>query len=211
MAFIKTLKEFLTKNVIYPTTKTNAVYDDTVGRLDTFLHNTLGAEPIDDVEEELPELRDADTLGGRYTAEDLDAMPKSTAIEDYANVEPPVNDADSLGGKYTAKNIEQEFANLNSSLSNLNNWKKCEATEIPTNAKLVRIDLSLKYNSKYCFDQKIITRDFFMGFRPFALSCGPSFSCQFIIRENSITDFVAKYNENDITSQSSLSVYYTTV
>lgn len=99
MALIKTLKDFLTKTVIYPTTKTNAVYDDKVGRLDTYLHNTLGAEPIDDVEEETAELRDADILGGRYTAEDLDAMPKSSAIEDYANVEPPMVDADALGGK----------------------------------------------------------------------------------------------------------------
>ena len=105
MAIIKTLKDFLTKATLYPITKTQAVYDDTVGRLDSYLQNTLGAEPIDDVNEESTDLIDADTLGGRYTAEDLDAMPKSTAIEDYANVEPPVNDADRLGGKYTANDI----------------------------------------------------------------------------------------------------------
>ena len=108
MALIKTLKDFLTKTVIYPTTKTNAVYDDTVGRLDTYLAKTLGAEPIDDVEEETAELRDADTLGGRYTAEDLDAMPKSSAIEDYANVEPPIVDADYLGGKKASEYATKE-------------------------------------------------------------------------------------------------------
>lgn len=106
MAIIKTLKDFLTKATLYPITKTQAVYDDTVGRLDSYLQNTLGAEPIDDTNEESTDLIDADTLGGRYTAEDLDAMPKSTAIEDYANIEPPITDADRLGGKYTAKDID---------------------------------------------------------------------------------------------------------
>ena len=52
MALIKTLKDFLTKTSIYPTTHSSAVYDDTVGRLDSYLPNTIGAEPIDDVEEE---------------------------------------------------------------------------------------------------------------------------------------------------------------
>lgn len=99
MALIKTLKDFLSRTPIYPTTKTNAVYDDEVGRLDTFLHNTLGAEEVDDIEGEEVELRDADTLGGRYTAEDLDMMPKSEIVEDYAQVEPPIVDADYLGGK----------------------------------------------------------------------------------------------------------------
>lgn len=122
MALIKTLKDFLTKNTIYPTTKTRAVYDDTVGRLDTYLHNTLGAEPIDNVEEETAELRDADTLGGRYTAEDLDAMPKSSAVEDYANVEPPMNDADALGGKKASEYVTREeidVKNITSGVKNL--------------------------------------------------------------------------------------------
>lgn len=112
MAIIKTLKDFLTKATLYPITKTQAVYDDTVGRLDSYLQNTLGAEPIDDVNEESTDLIDADTLGGRYTAEDLDAMPKSTAIEDYANIEPPIIDADRLGGKYTAKDIDKIKQNI---------------------------------------------------------------------------------------------------
>lgn len=129
MAIIKTLKDFLTKATLYPITKTQAVYDDTVGRLDSYLRNTLGAEPIDDVNEESTDLIDADTLGGRYTAEDLDAMPKSTAIEDYANIEPPMVDADRLGGKYTANGIEQEFAKLNSSLTASDSLKFRFATD----------------------------------------------------------------------------------
>ena len=67
------------------------------------------------------ELNDADTLGGRYTAEDLDAMPKSTAIEDYANVEAPLNDADILGGKYTAENIDELYNNFKVIYENINN------------------------------------------------------------------------------------------
>ena len=148
MALIKTLKDFLTKTVIYPTTKTNAVYDDTVGRLDTYLHNTLGAEPIDDVEEETAELRDADTLGGRYTAEDLDAMPKSSAVEDYANVEPPMVDADALGGKKaseyaTKSNLAQTNEKIYYPLTET--VYKSALTNIPSKtAKMLQADIPKK-------------------------------------------------------------------
>ena len=92
MALIKILKDFLTKTPIYPQTKTSAVYDDTVGRLDTFLHNTLGAEALDDVEVEDVDLRDADTLGGKYKAEDID-----TIKQDIANTNATIGETDISG------------------------------------------------------------------------------------------------------------------
>ena len=73
-AIIKTLKKLLTGDIIYPITKSNAVYDDTVGRLDTYLHNTVGMEEVSDdtVDEDIP--IDADLLGGKYKATDIDAI-----------------------------------------------------------------------------------------------------------------------------------------
>ena len=41
MAIIKQLKQFITGLNIYPITKTNAVYDDTIGRLDTFMEKSV--------------------------------------------------------------------------------------------------------------------------------------------------------------------------
>ena len=135
MALIKTLKDFLTKTSIYPTTHSSAVYDDTVGRLDSYLPNTIGAEPIDDVEGEEAEIRDADTLGGRYNAEDLDAMPKSSAVEDYANIEPPVIDADYLGGKKaseyaTKSSVDKNTADIGVINTNLEDECKLNTTYV---------------------------------------------------------------------------------
>lgn len=64
---IKQLKQFITGTPVFPVTKTNAVYDDTVGRLDTFMQDVLvGADVLEGETEDTP--RDADTLGG-YTPE----------------------------------------------------------------------------------------------------------------------------------------------
>ena len=41
MGVIKQLKQFITGTSIFPVTKSNAVYDDTVGRLDQFMHKTV--------------------------------------------------------------------------------------------------------------------------------------------------------------------------
>ena len=65
MGLIKQLKQFITGVQIFPVTKTNAVYDDSVGRLDIFMHDLLTASDVLDGEtDDIP--RDADTLGG-YT------------------------------------------------------------------------------------------------------------------------------------------------
>lgn len=121
MAFIKVLKEFITRKDIFPITKTNAVYDDRLGRLDSYLNLTISSEEVDDIESEDVELIDADTLGGRYTVEDLDSMPKGEVVEDYAEVIPPPDiDADLLGGKYTANDITRNFNNINTNFNNIN-------------------------------------------------------------------------------------------
>lgn len=81
MGVIKQLKQFITGTNIFPITKTNAVYDDTVGRLDTFMQNILvGADTLESETEDTP--RDADTLGGHlqeYFAKqsDLDILNSS--------------------------------------------------------------------------------------------------------------------------------------
>lgn len=78
MGIIKQLKQFITGTNIFPITKTNAVYDDTVGRLDTFMQNILvGADTLEGETEDTP--RDADRLGGQlpeYFAKqsDLDTL-----------------------------------------------------------------------------------------------------------------------------------------
>lgn len=59
---------------------------------------SFGVVAEDELSTEAADLRDADTLGGKYTAEDLDGMPKSENIEDYAQVEPPMVDADYFDG-----------------------------------------------------------------------------------------------------------------
>lgn len=78
MGVIKQLKQFITGTNIFPITKTNAVYDDTVGRLDKFMQDILvGADMLETETEDIP--RDADTLGGHMpeyfaTKEDLDDL-----------------------------------------------------------------------------------------------------------------------------------------
>lgn len=82
MALIKTLKSLFNNEKIYPTTKTSAVYDDVVGRLDTFFHDNLyvGADVLESETEDLP--RDADTLGGLRPSEFVKAsdVVKSISI-----------------------------------------------------------------------------------------------------------------------------------
>lgn len=78
MGVIKQLKQFITGTNIFPITKTNAVYDNTFGRLDKFLRNTLvESDVLEGETEDTP--RDADRLGGHLpeyfaTKEDLEGL-----------------------------------------------------------------------------------------------------------------------------------------
>ena len=83
MGVIKQLKQFITGTNIFPITKTNAVYDDTVGRLDTFMQNILvGADTLEGETEDTP--RDADRLGGQlpeYFAKQSDLNELNSNLE----------------------------------------------------------------------------------------------------------------------------------
>ena len=72
MAIIRQLKNFFTKQVIYPKTLTKAVYDENGERLDKILRDTMLA--TDNEEYNGVEPRDADTLGGRIKASDIDKL-----------------------------------------------------------------------------------------------------------------------------------------
>lgn len=72
MAIIRQLKNFFTKQVIYPKTLTKAVYDENGERLDKILRDTMLA--TDNEEYSGVEPRDADTLGGKYTKEDVEKI-----------------------------------------------------------------------------------------------------------------------------------------
>lgn len=60
----------------------------------------------------------ADTLGNKYSAADLDSMPKSSEVEDYTEIEPPIMDADILGSKYTADDIDEIVNDLDTHRTN---------------------------------------------------------------------------------------------
>ena len=72
MGVIRQLKNFFTGKVIYPKTLTKAVYDENGERLDKILRDTMLA--VDSEEYNGVEPRDADTLGGKYTAKDISAI-----------------------------------------------------------------------------------------------------------------------------------------
>ena len=72
MAIIRQLKNFFTKQVIYPKTLTKAVYDENGERLDNILRDTMLA--TDNEEYNGVEPRDADTLGGKYTKKDVESL-----------------------------------------------------------------------------------------------------------------------------------------
>ena len=64
MGVIKQLKQFLTGTELFPVTKSNAVYDDTLGRLDNILKKSLVED--DTLESDVEDSpRDADTLDGQ--------------------------------------------------------------------------------------------------------------------------------------------------
>lgn len=73
MALIQTIKSALGFKV-YPITKTNAVYDKRFGRLDKRLPDMVIVDDSMIDPEEEPDITDADTLGGRYTADDIESM-----------------------------------------------------------------------------------------------------------------------------------------
>ena len=75
MAIIRQLKNFFTKQTIYPVTLTKAVYDENGERLDKIMRDTFISTDSEDYDGVEP--RDADTLGGKYTAEDIDKMKNS--------------------------------------------------------------------------------------------------------------------------------------
>lgn len=70
MAIIRQLKNFFTKQVIYPKTLTKAVYDENGERLDKILRDTMLATDNEEYNGVVP--RDADTLGGKYTKVDVE-------------------------------------------------------------------------------------------------------------------------------------------
>ena len=84
MAIIKTIKSKILKKTIYPVTKTKAIYDDNGTRLDIIMNNVIELDEIEDDEDSSDVKRDADTLGGLYTAEDITAMKKE--IENLKNI-----------------------------------------------------------------------------------------------------------------------------
>lgn len=65
MGVIIQLKKLFTGVQIFPKTKSMAVYDDDLGRLDTVIRNDLAqmSDPLEEFEDET-EVRDADTVGG---------------------------------------------------------------------------------------------------------------------------------------------------
>lgn len=72
MGVIRQLKNFFTGKIIYPKTLTKAVYDENGERLDKILRDTMLA--VDNEEYNGVEPRDADTLGGKYTAKNISAI-----------------------------------------------------------------------------------------------------------------------------------------
>ena len=106
MGLIKQLKQFITGTQIFPITKTNAVYDDNLGRLDTFMQKFMMEEDVLEGEtDDLP--RDADTLCGhelKYFAKqsDMEGLSKDlggltivpitkTAWQELGNGRPETN------------------------------------------------------------------------------------------------------------------------
>ena len=91
MGLIKQLTQFITGVKIYPITKSNAVYDDTLGRLDTALMKFVVEEEEFEVDNDTG-LRDADTLEG-HTSE---YFAKKTDVEKFDSKINNVNN--NLGG-----------------------------------------------------------------------------------------------------------------
>lgn len=108
---------------VFPITVTSAIYDEGGHRLDNLLDNMpIITDKIEETETEV--LLDADILGGKYTAEDLDNMPKSESVVDYTGVEIPMIDADMLGGRYTKEDVDNlitENNELKAKVETLNN------------------------------------------------------------------------------------------
>ena len=75
MAVIKQLKNFFTGMIIYPKTLTKAVYDENGERLDKILRDTMLA--VEDETYNGVEPRDADTLGGKYTSNDIKELKEN--------------------------------------------------------------------------------------------------------------------------------------
>lgn len=80
MAIIKQLKQFLTGLNIYPITKSNAVYDDTVGRLDTFMEKSITESEVLENENVLTGL--VRNLKNPFTGNFIFPVTKTTAIYD---------------------------------------------------------------------------------------------------------------------------------
>lgn len=114
MAIIKTLKDFFTGQKIYPKTFTKAIYSDDGERLDIILKNTVAY----DVEQEIPDAsgdlpRDADTLGGKYTASDI-AKLKGFAVPVTKEITLLATNwtENSEAGRYEYRIEDVEFTNI---------------------------------------------------------------------------------------------------
>lgn len=80
MGIIKSIKSKLSKKTIYPVTRTKAIYDDNGIRLDNIIDNVVELDDIENDTETPDAPRDADTLGGLYSADDISEM--KLAIEE---------------------------------------------------------------------------------------------------------------------------------
>lgn len=114
---IKQLFDEITKQKVYPLTTLKAVRDPSTKK--SLAELLLVGEDVGETQD--TPTKDADTLGGKYRASDIDksmTYDEDESTEVVENVE--IVDADRLGGKYTASDIDtikQDITGLNSSLS----------------------------------------------------------------------------------------------
>lgn len=63
------------------------------------------------------------------TEDDIEDVPHSEPVEDYAGIEPPTIDADILGGKYRASDVDEikdDISNIKSDMSRMHNYSTAE-------------------------------------------------------------------------------------
>ena len=116
MIKIKQLFDEITKQKVYPLTTIKAVKDPSTKK--SLAELLLVGEDVSETQD--TPTKDADTLGGKYRASDIDksmTYDENESTEVVEDVE--IVDADRLGGKYTASDIDvikQDIDNANSNI-----------------------------------------------------------------------------------------------
>lgn len=133
---IKQLFDEITRQKVYPLTTLKAVRDPKSKKaLDEMLLVGEDEESAEEVAQ-----RDADILGGKYKATDIDRAVTFDSEETEEVEDVSITDADRLGGKYTATDVdalkqrivelETENEKLNNSLSDLNSNLATQVTTV---------------------------------------------------------------------------------